>query len=150
MDVSGDVEGFESMLELVDSFNLNRDERAMIVEAGAKIASKTLTAKTKEKENPELDKIVMNFKKTKGGYYEYDGHLSEGVTHKPNQHVDGGTDLGFKKGYVTVAHWLNDGTYRQPATYFLDKAFKEIEDDNKVYDAEKTMALKIIDNKANY
>lgn len=149
MDVDGDVDGFESMIELIDSYNLNRDEKAMIVEAGAVLASKTLEEKTKEKENPELDKIVMNFKKSKGGYYEYDGHLSQGVTHKPNQHIDGGTDLGFKKGYVTVAHWLNDGTYRQPATYFLDKAFKDIQEDDKVIDAQKAMAMKIIDTKAN-
>lgn len=149
MDVDGDVEGFEGMLEAIDAFAFNREERSMVVEAGAKLAAKALEEKTREKENPELDKIVMDFKKSKGGYYVYDGHLYEGVTHKPNQYLDGGTDLGFQKGYVTVAHWLNDGTYRQPATYFLDRAFKEIQDDERIMNAQKSMVEKIIDAKTN-
>lgn len=142
-----DIEGLDAVLQALDDIPFTRKEKADIVEAGAKIAREQVIAETKAMMNPELTKIVMDFKKSKGGRYEYEGHLYEGVTYKPDEFIDGSTNLGFRKGYVTVAHWLNDGTYRQPATFFLNHAFDNVIENKEVEKAQTERANEILTRK---
>lgn len=142
-----DIEGLEDTLASLDTIKFTRKEKSEVVEAGAKIAQEQLEKATKAKMNPELTKIVMDFKKSHGGRYEYQGHLYEGVTHKPNEFIDGSTNIGFQKGYVTVAHWLNNGTYQQPATFFLNQAFAEIQHNQEVTKAQEEAAAEIAKKK---
>lgn len=138
-----DIEGLDEMIQSLDAIKLSRDEKAQIVTAGAKVAEEQLRKDTKDMENKDLTKIVMDFKKSHGGRYEYKGHLYDGVIFKPNEFIDGSTNLGFRKGYVTVAHWLNTGTYRQPATFFLNRSFDRILNSTEVdaAQAEKTQEI---------
>lgn len=144
-----DIEGLDELMLNLDKIKFGRKEKAAIVEAGAVLVEKKVTEDTKAKMNPELTKIVMDFKKSHGGRYEYQGHLYKGVTHKKNEFLDGSTNIGFQKGYVTVAHWLNDGTYQQPATYFLNRSFHGIEEDSngEIEKAQAEMATAILHTK---
>ncbi|QHJ84111.1 MAG: hypothetical protein [Caudoviricetes sp.] len=47
-------------------------------------------------------------------------HLREGITHQPNQFVDGSTQLGFKQGYYPVAFWTDRGTINQKGTFWFE------------------------------
>lgn len=138
-----DIEGLDEMIQSLDAIKLSRDEKAQIVTAGAKVAEEQLRKDTKDMENKDLTKIVMDFKKSHGGRYEYEGHLYEGVIFKPNEFIDGSTNLGFRKGYVTVAHWLNTGTYKQPATFFLNRSFDRILNSTEVDAAQAEKAQEI-------
>ena len=142
-----DIEGLEDTLAALDMIKFTRKEKSAVVEAGAKIAQEQLEKATEAKMNPELTKIVMDFKKSHGGRYEYQGHLYEGVTHKPNEFIDGSTNIGFQKGYVTVAHWLNKGTYQQPATFFLNQAFDAMENNEEITKAQEEAGAEIAKQK---
>lgn len=138
-----DIEGLDEMIRSLDAIKLSRDEKAQIVTAGAKVAEEQLRKDTKDMENKDLTKIVMDFKKSHGGRYEYKGHLYDGVIFKPNEFIDGSTNLGFRKGYITVAHWLNTGTYKQPATFFLNRSFDRIANSTEVDSAQAAKAQEI-------
>jgi len=142
-----DINGMDELLKSLDEIPLTRIEKSKIVEAGADVVKDNLIKNTKALKNDKLDKIVMDFKKAKGGRYEYQGHLYSGVTFMPNEYIDGSTDVGFQKGYITVAHWLNNGTYRQPATYFLTRTFDDMQHSEKVVEAQTQKAQEIIARK---
>ena len=48
-------------------------------------------------------------------------HLREGITHKPNQYIDGSTQLGFKRGYYPIAIGTDRGTINQPPLYWFER-----------------------------
>lgn len=141
------IEGLDAMLRAIDEIQLTRDEKAQIVTAGAKVVEEQLRQDTKKMENKQLPNIIMDFKKSHGGRYEYKGHLYDGVIFKPNEFLDGSTNVGFRKGYVTVAHWLNTGTYKQPATFFLNHSFDAIKSNTAVDDAQALKTQEIFTKK---
>lgn len=147
MQIKDDIQGMDEIFSTLDKIKPTRLEKATIVEAGAQIAERKLKEAASKVKNQKLDKIVMDFKKSHGGRYELSGHLDNGVTHKYNQYIDGGTDVGFMNGYVTVAHWVNDGTYRQPATNFLDAAGAQMIEDASIREAEAKAAEIIMKRK---
>lgn len=143
-----EIEGMNALFKNIDRVKMTRKEKSKVVEAGAKIVEDNLKKDTKEaKRNPATGKLIMDFKKSKGGRYEYQGVLEDGVTHKPNEFIDGSTNIGFKNGYVTIAHWFNDGTYRQPGTHFLDKSFAKSEESSAITAAQQAKAIEIINKK---
>lgn len=146
-DYDENIDGLDEMIANLESIPLSRKEKSIVVEAGAQVVQHDLTKATKDKMNPELNKIVMDFKKSHGGRYEYEGHLYQGLTHKPNEFMDGSTNVGFQKGYVTVAHWLDGGTYRQPATYFFTKALLDAERSKEVTKAQEIAMQEIMNKK---
>lgn len=141
------TEGMDELFSKIDKMNFSRKEKADIVEAGAQVAEQRFRKAARDVANADLDKIVMDFKATKGGRYELPGHLYNGVTHQYNQYINGGTDVGFKSGYVTVAHWVDGGTYRQPAQFFFTKAAKAAETDEGIRKAEAFAAADIFERK---
>lgn len=140
--------GMDEIFAIIDNLQLSRKEKADIVEAGAQVAEGIFRKAAREKANANLDQIVMDFKASNGGRYVMPGHIYNGVTHEYNQNLDGGTNVGFKNGYVTAAHWLDGGTYRQPATYFFSTAAKQAESDPKIRLAESLVAADIMERKA--
>lgn len=143
-----DIEGLQQMMNNLDKLKFSRKEKSKIVEAGAKIVESDLKKSTiQAKTHPATGEIIMDFKKSKGGYYKYAAKLEDGITHKPNQYIDGSTDIGFQKGFVTVAHWFNDGTYRQPGTYFMNKSFHDSIETGEVQKAQILKATSILNKK---
>lgn len=57
-----DIEGLDELMLNLDKIKFGRKEKAAIVEAGAVLVEKKVTEDTKAKMNPELTKIVMDFK----------------------------------------------------------------------------------------
>ena len=147
MQIDFSTEGMDELFHQIDNLNFSRKEKADIVEAGAQVAEQRFRKAARDVANSDLDKIVMDFKATKGGRYELPGHLYNGITHQYNQDIDGGTNVGFMKGYVTVAHWVDGGTYRQPAQFFFTRAAMAAETDEGIRKAEALVAADIFERK---
>lgn len=148
MQIDFSEQGMDEIFANIDNLQLSRKEKADIVEAGAQVAESIFRKAAREHANSDLDQVVMDFKASNGGRYVLPGHIYNGVTHQYNQDISGGTDVGFKSGYVTVAHWLDGGTYRQPATYFFSTAAKEAENDPRIRTAEALVAADIMERKS--
>lgn len=129
------VTGFNDVFGSVKKLSVTREQKAEVVNVGAEVLSEELISVTKDTVegngkhlNNELG-ILMDFKAQSKGRYEYPNvRLWDGVTFKKNQYFDGSTDVGFDKRLVTVAHWFNNGTYQQPATFFMNRAFQSGQD----------------------
>lgn len=67
------------------------------------------------------DKGFKNGSTTKQLFGKSVRHLREGITHKPNQYIDGSTQLGFKRGYYPVAIWTDRGTINQKPQYWFEQ-----------------------------
>lgn len=149
MQIDFSMEGMDELFAKIDKLKFTREEKAQVVEAGARVAEKKFRKAALEIKNPDLQEIVMDFKKSKGGRYVLPGHIYDGITHEYNQFMDGGTNVGFKSGYVTVAHWVDGGTYRQPGTFFFTRAAQDAEKDEEIRKAEAMIAADIFERKTN-
>jgi len=147
MQIDFSEKGMDELFRKIDKLNFSRVEKANIVEAGARVAEKKIRRAAVGVENRELNNIIMDFKKSHGGRYVMPGHLYNGVTHQYNETAAGGTHVGFKNGYVTLAHWVDGGTFRQPATFFFTHAAQELEKDEEIRKAEAIIAADIFERK---
>lgn len=127
-DLSADLTDDNLKLDFVDDgvechINLSqylptRKEKSQVTEAMVVPLAKGLIDATPYDAN---DKGFKNGSSTKQLFGKSVRHLREGVTHKPNQYVDGSTQLGFKRGYYPVAIWTDRGTINQPAQYWFER-----------------------------
>jgi len=109
-----EVTGEDKLLRQLDKFKLSRKERSAIVEAAIPIAEKHLYDSTPYDEFEDVHNKKL--------YGKSIGHLRDHITHKPNQFIDGGTELGFEQKAYPIAVWTDWGTYRQPAQFWFEKS----------------------------
>ena len=91
-----DIEGLDELMLNLDKIKFDRKEKAAIVEAGAVLVEKKVTEDTKAKMNPELTKIVMDFKNLMVVDMNIKAIYMK-VSHKKNEFLDGSTNIGFQK-----------------------------------------------------
>lgn len=118
----------------------NRQDRSKIVEAGAPQMEKQLRLDTPYHEHhyPSNDKLR--------GKPRNPLHLKDSVTHKPNQYVDGSTDVGFSKQASVIAYWRDLGTYKHEGEHFIENAVQDL-DKGKFFDSEANVYRKLLRKK---
>lgn len=112
---SVEVHGEDEFLKHLNDLIYSRKELSEIVESAVPMVEEHLRENTPYDE----DEDVTNKKL----YGVSIGHIRDGITHKPNQYPDGGTDIGFTYQTAPIARWTNWGTYRQKPQFWFEKAF---------------------------
>lgn len=121
------VTGVEDVLQQLSNMEMDGLKKSKIIEAGARVVEKELKVAAKEAGyNSKLPNMLIY---SDGRKYVIKGHFSDYVTHKPHQYADGSTDIGFSRQGVAVAHWVNNGTYRQNGQHFMEKLGAEDHDE---------------------
>lgn len=121
------VTGVEDVLQQLSNMEMDGRKKSKIIEAGARVVEKELKVAAKEAGyNSNLPNMLIY---SDGRKYVIKGHFSDYVTHKPHQYADGSTDVGFSRQGVAVAHWVNNGTYRQNGQHFMEALGAEDHDE---------------------
>lgn len=133
------VEGEDELLKQLNKMvSMTKAERVSIIEAGAPIVESHL--------KNEIPKRVHLYPSQDKLYGHPIGHLTDSVTHKPGQYMDGGTDIGFNSTMAPIARWVNWGTYRQNPQFFMEHSFNSLDKD-AVFDAQRKQTIKVLKEK---
>lgn len=141
------VQGTNDMLKhLADVVPETRDEKSKVVEPGAKFAQDQLWRNAPYIDHPSN----IPSRQYLGDKLRNPQHLKDArsVTHKPNQYIDGSTDVGFTAQAAPIARWVDLGTYRQNPQPFIDHTFQGMDYDT-LFGLEAQAYQKLIDEKGN-
>ena len=133
-----EVTGEDELLKKLNSFKLSRKERSAIIESAVPIIEKHLYDNTPYDEFEDVTNKKL--------YGESIGHLRDYITHKPNQFIDGATEVGFERKAYPIAVWTDWGTYRQPAQFWFENATKTMPYD-QIFAVQTQTAKAILDAK---
>lgn len=129
--------GDQFMEDLTNLMKMPRKDRSTIIEAGAPVAERKFTEAAPFRFHAHKSQDYL------GGKKRRPLHIKEGVTHKPNQYMDGSTDIGFNSSTAPIARWVNDGTRFQPPQFFFDHAINNL-DTNELFGLENQEFEKLI------